>query len=62
MSGASGMTGTDGIPYNYNTTKKSHYSAKQPTFSGDSTQFEWWKSKMLKPPAEMYLNALHDRT
>lgn len=40
------MTGTCGIRYDYNTTEKSHYSAKLPTFSGNSTQFEWWESKM----------------
>lgn len=38
MPGASGTTDTGGIPYDYNTIEKSHYS---PTFSGDSTQFEW---------------------
>lgn len=40
------LSGNNGIPYDYNTTEKSHYSARPPSFSGDSTQFEWWKSKM----------------
>lgn len=46
MSREFGMIGIRGIPYNYNTTEKSHYSYKPPTLSGDSSQFEWWKSKM----------------
>lgn len=46
MLGASGTIGTGGIPYDYNTSDKIYYSVKPPTFGGDSTQFEWWKSKM----------------
>lgn len=40
------LTNYSGVPYDYNTAEKSHYSAKPPTFSGDPTQFKWWKSKM----------------
>lgn len=40
------MTATGGIPYDYNTIEKSHYSSKPHIFNGDSTQFELWKSKM----------------
>jgi hypothetical protein len=35
------------INYNYNTTNEKHnFSVKPPSFSGDITQFLWWKSKM----------------
>lgn len=46
MSGASGMIGSRGIPYDYNNIENSHYLARPLTFSGDYTQFEWWKIKM----------------
>ena len=46
MSGSSRTIGFTGIPYDYSTTEKSYYSDIPPSFSGDSTQFEWWKSKM----------------
>lgn len=29
-----------------NTSKTKNYTSKPQTFSGDSTEFEWWKSKM----------------
>ena len=35
-----------GIPYDYNSSERNHYTAKPHVFSGDSTEFEWWKSKM----------------
>lgn len=31
---------------NYSTFEKNNYVAMPPTFNGDSTKFEWWKSKM----------------
>lgn len=31
---------------NYSTSEKNNYVARPPKFSGDSTEFEWWKSKM----------------
>ena len=34
------------ITYDYNSSERNHYTAKPPIFSGDSTEFEWWKSKM----------------
>lgn len=34
------------VSYDYNAPEKTHYYAKPPSFSGDSTQFEWWKIKM----------------
>lgn len=40
------MTDGSGIPYDYNTIEKSHYSGRPLTFTTDSTQFEWWKRKM----------------
>lgn len=31
---------------NYNNSEKNDYTARPPTFIGDSTEFEWWKNKM----------------
>lgn len=42
----SNVNSNGGIPYDYSIVEKNHYSARPPTFSGDSTQFKWWKSKM----------------
>lgn len=33
------------INHDYITSKKNNYTARPPCFSGDSTEFEWWKSK-----------------
>ena len=35
-----------GIPYDYSSSERNHYTVKPPVFSGDYTEFEWWKSKM----------------
>lgn len=35
----------DTINHNYNTLEKNNYTTRPPTFSEDSTEFEWWKSK-----------------
>lgn len=48
MSGDSRLTG--GSPHSNNnndqtTSERNNYVAKPPTFSGDSIEFEWWKSK-----------------
>lgn len=40
------VTITMGIPLDYISPKERHYSTRPPTFSGDSTQLEWWKYKM----------------
>lgn len=34
------------VSYDYSAPEKSHYFSKPPSFSGGSTQFEWWKRKM----------------
>lgn len=34
------------VNYDYNTSEKNNYTARRPTFSGDSTEFEWWKRNM----------------
>lgn len=34
------------INYDYRTPEKNNYTARPPNFSGDSTKFKWWKSKM----------------
>lgn len=34
------------VSYDYSAPEKTYYSAKPPSFSGDSTQFKWWKRKM----------------
>lgn len=34
------------INHDYSISEKNKYTARPPTFSGDSTEFEWWKSKM----------------
>lgn len=42
----SNVTGDGDIPYDYSASENSQYSTRPPTFNNDSTQFEWWKSKM----------------
>lgn len=32
--------------HDQSTSGQNTYTARPPTFSGDSTEFEWWKSKM----------------
>lgn len=34
------------VSYDYSTSEKNNYITRPPTFSGDSTEFEWWKSNM----------------
>lgn len=34
------------INNDYNTYEKNNYTARPPTFNGDFTEFEWWKTKM----------------
>lgn len=34
------------VNYDYGTFEKNNYIARPPTFSGDPTEFEWWKRKM----------------
>lgn len=34
------------INHDYSNSERNNNSARPPTFSGDSTEFEWWKSKM----------------
>ena len=53
MADESGISSSGGTPnpivivnHDYNTSDKNNYAARPPTFSGDSTEFEWWKIKM----------------
>lgn len=46
VSDNSGGNGGNIVNYDYSAYEKNNYTAKPPTFSGDSTDFEWWKSKM----------------
>lgn len=34
------------INHGYSNSEKNNHTARPPTFGGDSTEFEWWKSKM----------------
>lgn len=34
------------INHDYIISEKNNYTTRPTTFSGDSTEFEWWKSKM----------------
>lgn len=34
------------INHDYSTSEKNNYTARPQIFSGDSTEFKWWKSKM----------------
>lgn len=34
------------VNHDYSNFEKNNYTARPHTFSGDSTKFEWWKSKM----------------
>lgn len=34
------------VNHDYSAFDKNNYIARPPTFNGDSTRFEWWKSKM----------------
>lgn len=34
------------VNYDYSTSEKNNYVARPSIFSGDSIEFEWWKSKM----------------
>lgn len=51
MSGVSGedngtSTSHTTINHDYNNSEKNNYTMRPPTFSGDSTEFGWWKSNM----------------
>lgn len=34
------------VNHDHNTSEKNNYIVRPPTFSGDSIEFEWWKSKI----------------
>lgn len=34
------------VNHDYSTSKKKNYVSRPPVFNGNSTEFEWWKSKM----------------
>ena len=34
------------VNHDYNASEKNSYTARCPTFSGNSIEFEWWKSNM----------------
>ena len=34
------------INHDYSNSKKNNYTVRPPTFSGDSTEFEWWEINM----------------
>lgn len=42
----SGVSSLHTVNRDYITSKKNNYISKSPTFSGDSREFEWWKSQM----------------
>lgn len=54
MADDSGVSGSGGgtsnpfgiVSHDYNTYEKNNYTARPPTFSGDSIEFEWWKRNM----------------
>ena len=34
------------VPFDYSAYKRNNYTSKPSTSNGDSTEFEWWKSKV----------------